>query len=170
MKKDIRGYEGLYYATADGNIFSYGGKSNHKNDIMLKPSFDKDGYRRVTLQSNKVKKYYRVNRLIAETFIPNTHNLPFVNHINEIRHDDRVENLEWVTGYENWHKSSNQTKKAIKINKVCKKTLKILTTYNSLMEASRANNINQGNITNCIKGRCKSVGGYFWTINSGYAN
>ena len=165
MTKDIQGYEGLYYVSSDGSVWSYGGKSNHKEDIQLKPSIDKDGYKRVTLQRNKVRKYFRVNRIVAEAFIPNNDNKPFVNHIDKNKQNDNVDNLEWVTPFENWkHSENEQTNKMMKVQKLCKETEVVLEEYDSLMEAGRQNGINQGNITNCIKGRCKSVGGFKWKL------
>ena len=165
MKKDIFGFEGLYYAKQDGSIWSYGGKTNHKNDIQLKKSIDKDGYYRVTLQNNKIKKYFRVNRLIALTFIDNKDNKPFVNHIDKNKQNDNVNNLEWVTAFENWKHSENEMKnKSIKVAKVSISTDEVIEVYETLMDAARCNNINQGNITNCIKGRCKTVGGFKWKI------
>ena len=163
MKKDIRGYEGLYYVTDEGGVFSYGGKSNHKDAIQLKPSLDKDGYKRYTLQNNKHRAYFRGCRLVVDAFIDNPLNKPMVNHIDENKQNDNADNLEWTTGYENWkHSEHKSNSKEIIVYKICKTTGNVLGEYHSLMEAGRANNINQGNITNCIKGRCKSVGGFFW--------
>jgi len=158
--KDIKGYEGLYGITECGRVISYGGKSNHLGDIELKASYDKDGYRKVSLQKDKDKRTFRVNRLVASAYIPNPCNKPMVNHKNEIKDDDNASNLEWVTGYENWLHSNPD--KEISVVKICKDTGDVLGTYCSLMEAARDNNINQGNITNCLKGRCKSVGGFYW--------
>lgn len=163
MYKDIFGHEGLYYADSRGDIWSYGGKSNHKVNIKLKPSIDKDGYRRVALSKAGIRRYFRVNRLIAEAFVENKMNKPQVNHIDENKANDSASNLEWVTYFENWlHSEHSRRNSRVRVQKICKQTLETICEYESLMEAARQNNIHQGNITNCLKGRCKSTGGFIW--------
>lgn len=96
--KDIEQFED-YTIDIYGNVYS---KIKNK---YLKQTINKDGYCKVTLQKNKYKKTYSVHRLVAKTFIPNIDNLPQVNHINGIKTDNRVENLEWVTAKENMNKA-----------------------------------------------------------------
>ena len=83
-----------YYATKEGNILS-----NRKFNIptVMKPFSDKNGYLRVKLLGKTCK----VHRLVATAFIPNPENKPTVNHINGIKSDNRVDNLEWATYTEN---------------------------------------------------------------------
>lgn len=160
---DILGFEGLYRITTDGKVFSSGGKSNHLKEIEMKYSFDKDGYRKLTLKKTvdgvKRQSTRRVCRLVASAFIPNPNNLPMVNHIDADRSNDTVKNLEWVSGYGNWiHANPNGECAVLQLSL----TGEIVAEHRSLMEAMRQTGIQQGNITNCIKGRCKSVGGYRW--------
>lgn len=68
---------------------------------ILRPARDSDGYRFIGIRKNFVRASNKMSRLIALTFIANPENKPQVNHRNGIRNDDRVENLEWVTGSEN---------------------------------------------------------------------
>ena len=108
--KDIKDYEGLYQINELGEIkrlpyiqshpYRIGYNMNFKGGI-LKQSFDRDGYKLITIWKNNKSKTYRVHRLVTQAFIPNPNNKPEVNHINGIKDDNRVENLEWSTSKEN---------------------------------------------------------------------
>lgn len=93
--KDISGYEGLYQVSNLGNIksFNYGGHGKIK---LLKLENFK-GYKRVVLSKNGKTKRYFVHRLVAMTFIPNPDDLPIVNHKDENKTNNNVNNLEWCT-------------------------------------------------------------------------
>ncbi len=96
--KDISGFEGRYAVTEDGRVWS------HVSNRFLKPMVNLHGYLIVELRgdSKKKKRYPKqIHRLVAETFLPNSHGLDFVNHKNSQRNDARVENLEWVTRKQN---------------------------------------------------------------------
>ncbi len=86
--KDIKGYEGEYKVSNCGNVYSC------KRNIILKPSTTKNGYLRVSLCQNGIKKYFSIHRLVAEAFIPNPNNLPQVNHIDENKKNNNASNLE----------------------------------------------------------------------------
>ena len=92
----IKGYEGRYVVSDTGLIMNVG-KTKRNGNILL-GTVDKDGYRRVSLRKSsrdKSPKGFAVHRLVALSFIPNPRNLPCINHKNENKADNRVENLEW---------------------------------------------------------------------------
>jgi hypothetical protein len=95
MEQMIQGYENLYTITNTGDIL------NIKNGKLIKQVVDRDGYLYCSLRKNKKNKNHFIHRLIATHFIPNPHNKPCINHINFIRSDNRIENIEWVTHKEN---------------------------------------------------------------------
>ena len=104
--RDIPGYEGLYQASNFGKIRSltkkivqfngYNYSEKKYNGKILKPSIVR-GYERVLLQDKGIKRNYFVHRLVAMTFIENPNNLPYINHKDENKLNNKVENLEWCT-------------------------------------------------------------------------
>lgn len=95
MWKWIPGFEGRYCVNEIGQIYS---NVKHK---MLKPTIDRYGYQKVVLTKDGKPHYRTVHRLVAQAFIPNPAGKNTVNHINENKLDNRVENLEWLTVREN---------------------------------------------------------------------
>lgn len=89
--KDVVGYEGLYKVSNVGRVKSL------KKDMILNVKPHYWGYIIVCLTKDKEEKSKRVHRLVAEAFIQNPNNYPYINHINCIKTDNRVENLEWCT-------------------------------------------------------------------------
>ena len=102
--KSIPGYEGLYEVSSYGRVRSLeksyirkNGVMDHKPEIILRPKNNGTGYFTVCLYKNKIHKYYLIHRLVAQAFIPNPDNLSEVNHKDEDKSNNRVENLEWCT-------------------------------------------------------------------------
>ena len=94
--RDVRGYEGLYQVSNFGRVRSF-----HNSGMrILSPSKVK-GYLCINLFKDNKAKNFKVHRLVAQAFLPNPDNLPQVDHINTDKTDNRVENLQWVTGSEN---------------------------------------------------------------------
>lgn len=92
--KDIVGYEGLYQVSNIGNVRSLNWKNcGYAKNLWLKPH--NKGYYQVELVKNKKKKTFVVHRLVSIAFIPNPENLPCVNHKDENKQNNCVENLEW---------------------------------------------------------------------------
>jgi len=148
--KDVVGFEGYYQVSNFGNVFS---KINNRN---MKVTLNKRGYSQVMLCGAIQRKNKRVHILVCESFIPNEDNKPFVNHINGIRHDNRVENLEWVTPLENVsHALStglfNPSKKRNLLqSKKFRKVVKLSTNeiYKSITECAIKNGINTKTLNN----------------------
>ena len=121
----------FYEVGSDGTVWSLNYK-NGKKRVQLVPRLNKDGYLEIKISfcNDNKRKYKRVHRLIAETFIENPLNKPEVNHKNGIRTDNNLSNLEWVTKKENtihgWkhngRKLTDKQKEAL--NKRCKITEK----------------------------------------------
>ena len=92
--KDIEGFEN-YMVSSLGRFYS------KKRDKIMKPTPDNKGYLRISFYEYGKSHTKKVHRLVAEAFIENPNNLPQVNHKNEDKLDNRVENLEWVDNGEN---------------------------------------------------------------------
>lgn len=111
--KDIKDYEGLYQVSSLGQVKrveryytqlnSLTGNSNTKllPEMIMKPFEDEDGYLRISLIKDNVRKKHFVHRLVAINFIPNPENKPEVNHKEGNKKDNRVEMIEWNTTSEN---------------------------------------------------------------------
>lgn len=136
------------------------GTTNTK-DIIMKVC-NKDGYNIVNLWKNKKKKTIKVHRLVAEAFIPNLDNKPYINHKNAIRNDNTIQNLEWCTQKENilhaYKIGSRQTKRIQQYD------LKndLIRNWSSIKDASQKLKISNGHICSCCKGKRKSAGGFIW--------
>ena len=153
--KDIEGFEGRYMVSNKGRVKSLNYSNNGKEGIINAKDNGK-GYLRVNLYKDGKRKWYRINRLVAITFLPNPSNLPEVNHKDKIRINNCVDNLEWCTTQYNVEYS--KAKAIIGINKISG----LIVEFPSIMEASRQLGISQGHICDCLKGRRKSAKGFYW--------
>lgn len=174
--KDIVGYEGLYQASNLGNIKSITHiRKNGKNENrlcttkgkMLKPGIDSNGYMLVVLSKKGKTKSYRVHRLIALTFIKNNAKCKCINHKDENKLNNQVDNLEWCTHrYNNNYGTKGKRisqKNSIKVNQYDLKG-NFIKQWNSMTEAEKKLNIKRAatNICACCKNKVKSAYGYKW--------
>lgn len=162
--KPINNYED-YQISNFGNVRHF--------DKPLKPCGKT--YYCVTLCKNGTTKNYNIHRLVAEAFIPNPDKLECVNHIDENKLNNRVDNLEWMsrgdnTNYGHGHQKMVETK--IKKGTMYKKKViqllnnKIISIYESAKEASLQTGINHSNIIRVCKGERTNAGGYQWQYAS----
>ena len=102
--KEIPRYKCLYEVSTLGRVRSIKRKKPH----LMHLYHNKKGYIQCDLlkEKNGKRRHERVHILVAETFIPNPKNKPTVNHINEIKDDNRIENLEWATYSEQQQKGT----------------------------------------------------------------
>ena len=165
--KPILGYEGYYEACNKGYIRSVDRLVKCKSGVrispatILKPSLGQWGYEQVTLRKEGNNKTVRVNRIIAQTFIPNPNNLPQVNHIDGNKTNNCVDNLEWCNASHNMKHCFD--------NRMCDWTTKIRIietgeVFNSKAECARKICGHVSLIDMCLKGKRKTHKGYHFEI------
>lgn len=163
--KDIEGYEGLYQVSNEGMVKSL------RNNKILKPS-NLEKYPIVIFSVDGKRFGKHVHRLVAEAFIPNPQNLPCVNHKDENKTNNKVENLEWCDHYYNNHFGTKYERQAAtQTNRVdCSKTLYqydlnvvLINIYPSVHEAVRHLGIKKQGILSVCSGKGKTYKGYRWS-------
>lgn len=165
--KDIDGYDGLYQISNLGNVRSLKfGKIK-----LLKQINDKYGYKKVDLYKDRKTKTCKIHRLVAQAFIPNPNNLPEVNHKDENKSNNCVDNLEWCDRKYNMNYGTAQQRSSCKrINHPSRskqvlqltKSGEFVTEYPSICEASRFTELDKSHISKCCRGIKKSFGGFIW--------
>ena len=95
---EVKGFPN-YLIYPDGRVWTK--KRERVKEGFLKANINKTGYSHVILCHAGKQKTYKIHRLVAEHYIPNPDNKPFVDHINRNRQDNRIENLRWATKCEN---------------------------------------------------------------------
>jgi hypothetical protein len=129
---DIRGYEGYYQVSNYGNVRSLDrviteqtGKTQTLKGRILKPHTNSSGYYQINLNRKSIRTTFAIHQLVAQAFLDNRSSKPLVNHINGIKTDNNVNNLEWATYSENLeHAYKNRLRRAVKTNEVASKNYK----------------------------------------------
>lgn len=179
--RDVPGYEGLYQVSSLGRVKSlhyYGG--NQEKVLVAMPK-GKQGYLIVHLCKDRKVLSFRVHRLVAVAFIPNPDNKPFVNHIDGNKHNNCIENLEWVTAVENViharqilcidvargarFGNAGNSKKVDQFLLHKDGTLYLLATYTSIKSASVVTGFEQTFIGECCRGESPQAYGYIWKFH-----
>ena len=163
--KDIEGFP--YYQVSNlGRVRSF----KWGKERILKQEKSR-GYLRVSLSKNNNSYHKLVHRLVAEAFLDNPNNLPQVNHINEVKTDNRVENLEYCSMEYNQNYGTHQQRSAItRLNhsRFSKRVLQysldgvLLSEFPSTKEVERQLGFGHSNIAHCCLGKCKQMNGFIW--------
>lgn len=153
--KDIAGYEGLYAVTSCGKVWSY------KRKKFKAQRLRKDGYMDINLYKDGKSKSFLTHRLVAQAYLPNPLGLSDVNHLDENRAHNWVNNLQWCSHKDNTNYGTHNERIAKARSKpiYC---VELDKTFESATKAAEELNLHQGNITKCCKGKRKTAGKLHW--------
>ena len=167
--KDVEGFEDLYSISDTGKVLS------KRSGRIRKTSVNNSGHECIRIYKNKKQYNFTIHRLVAMTFIPNPLSLKEINHIDENKLNNNVQNLEWCTRKYNQEYSGNIKKfvnagaaavKRIRSKKVVQYTLdgEFIKEWLSAREAEAALGIARTGIGKCCLGQYKQCGGYLWSF------
>lgn len=176
-KKEWVDYRGLYQVSNLGRVRSLDrtGKNSkygvriYKGKI-IKPCFIK-GYLNISLSNNGIVKKYFIHHLVARMFIPNYIQGFEINHKDEDKTNNKIENLEWISHIDNcnWGTRNERIIKKIRNHKSMSKSVlqfdkngNFIKEWISINEAARFTNMSAGAIVGCCKGRRKTHKGFIW--------
>ena len=159
--KPINGYEGLYEISSYGRVKSLCAGRWHTT-IIRKLVPDKDGYMTVLLKKDGKYTNLKVHRLVAMAFLPNPDNCREVNHKDEDKANNRIENLEWCS------RQYNQTYNGLHSRVFCKPIIQLspsgveIARYDSIRNAMKATGANETCISEVLNNKRKTAGGFIW--------
>lgn len=168
--KDVEGYEGLYQVSNLGRVKSLNYKRTGVEQVLI-PQNDKDGYSQIGLRKNNKKTTIKIHRLVAIHFLSNPYNLPEVNHINEDKSDNRVENLEWCNHKYNMNYGTILQRKSEKLSTPILQLDEygeLIKKWNGARDVERQTNYFQSNISRCCNGEQKTYYNFKWGYEKDY--
>jgi len=183
--RDVVGYDGLYLVSCYGRIKRLPNhretdkRETHNN---IRKNLLRNGYWQVSLSKDNCVKYKSVHRMVAMAFLPNLNNYPQVNHKDENKLNNHIDNLEFCTARYNClcgtgierqkaaRRLSDLTNNSRRIvgeklsKKVCQRDLNgnVIAYFNSLIEAARKVKGHRSDISRCCRGIAKQSKGYKW--------
>lgn len=163
--KDVSGYEGLYQVSNTGKVRSLNfgrgmGRGGSAKERSLVPS--PDGYQRVILRKNGIRKSHFVHRLVAVAFVPVVDGKTIVNHKDGNRSNNRADNLEWCDQQYNATYANAVQKRSRAVQMIDPATGEVLRTYYGVREAARETGIHYPNIIHACGNSSRTSGGYKW--------
>lgn len=175
--RDVVGFEGMFMVSNFGRVKSLdryvtlnpkkSGSIQFRKGKIYSPSFSTDGYLQVTLANGNIKRTAKVHRLVAMAFIPNPDNLPQVNHIDENKTNNRIDNLEWCTAKynNNYGTRIERARESFHQEPILQftKNGELIARYSSITDAAKAMGMDYSRIMWVCKGRfsCTS-NGFVW--------
>lgn len=161
--KDVDGYFGFYQISNFGRLKSL----YKKEEIIIKPHIYKNGYCRVRLWDREKRKFKDtyIHRLVANAFLENPKNLPEINHKDENKQNNNINNLEWCDRKYNCNYGNIKEKLANnKEKKVAQYTMsgEYIATYKSIKQVHRLYGYDCSAIARCCKGKQTKGYGYIW--------
>ena len=177
--KDIKGYEGFYQVSNLGRVRSLerdkflpdGTFHSHLEEKILVPNLDGAGYPNVSLCKNGKSKTMNVHRLVAMAFIPNPENKPQVNHKDEVKTNNVVENLEWCDAsfninYGTRNERSVQNRRSYKLgnhpNAKPVFCVELNKKFDCITSAGEELGIDRRYVGKACIGKTKTAGGFHW--------
>lgn len=181
--KPYSGYEGLYEVSNTGKcrsvehtvtrIVNGGVRVSPYKGKILKKHISKNGYVMISLSKNGKVSHKTLHRMVAETFIPNPNNYRCINHKDENKENNIVENLEWCTNKYNSNWGTNPQRTSVRQNnkpsrhrKVSQFTLdgKFVKTFYAASHAQKELGVDASRVISCCRGKkgSFSAGGFKW--------